>query len=451
MKPSGIAAVRSRFTRERLTGPTSVLVTTSVANNLLRLASTIVLTRLLAPNDFGLIAMVGSIFYVIIMLTDAGFQAYIVRHERDDPHFLDAIWTVHFARGLFNAGVAAAMAVPLASLLRKPELAPLVAVAAVSIAVDGSASLSLLTALRRNMVRRLSLIDLVAQIGQFAVGVIAALILRNAWALVISLIASSVIRTTASYLIFPEASRRLRYDRSLTVELWRFSRVIAVSSMLTLVIAQVDKLVLARVMSLQQFGIYAIAVNLAAVPAAIATQYMSRIFYPAMAETWRTRPELIKQQYYALRGTLFFAYLFGGGALIGGAPLVIRILYDPRYSHSGFYLQLLAISATLVLLTSAPLNALVAVGQVRTSLISNLIRLGWLLPVGLTGLIMFGPIGLIVALALIELPAYVYLNRTLIKQRMFDLRPESLAWLVIGCGVAAGLVCDAAAAKLFSL
>src|SRR4051794_15646925 len=99
MAPEGSSSRLQRvFRRERLTSPSSVLLGTNVASNLLRLASTIVLTRLLAPDAFGLIAMIASFFYVITMITDAGFQAYVVRHERDDPDFVDAIWTIHFAR-----------------------------------------------------------------------------------------------------------------------------------------------------------------------------------------------------------------------------------------------------------------------------------------------------------------------------------------------------------------
>jgi O-antigen/teichoic acid export membrane protein len=440
------------LTPERLTSASSVLVGANVANNLLRLASTIVLTRLLSPNDFGAIAMIGSIFYVIAMITDAGFEAYVVRHERgDDPHFLNAIWTIHLTRGVLNALAAAALAVPLASVLQKPEVAPLLAVAAISLAIDGAMSLSFFTALRRNMVRRLSMIDLSAQFCQFLVGIVAALILRNAWALVISLITTSIVRTFASYVVFPDTKRRLSFDRPLASDLWRFSRVIAASSMLTLVISQVDKLVLARVLTLQQFGIYAIATNLATAPASIAYQYSSRIFYPALAATWRTEPEKIRQVYYKLRGRLFYFYLFGGGVLIGSAPLIIRILYDPRYLYAGFYLRLLAIATTLVIVTYTANAALVAMGQTRTAVVGNLIRIAWLLPVGLTGFFIFGPIGLIVAIAVIELPASVYLSIVQIRQHLFDYRLESLAWLTVGFGAGVGFLADAVARSVLSL
>jgi O-antigen/teichoic acid export membrane protein len=212
--------------------------------------------------------------------------------------------------------------------------------------------------------------------------------------------------------------------------------------MVTLVVYQLDKLVLARVFTLQQFGIYAIAANLAVAPASIADRYSSRIFYPAIAATWRTAPQTMKQQYYALRGLLFYAYLLGGGLLIGAAPLVIRILYDPRYIEAGFYLRLLAISTTLVLLTTTANAALVAMGRVSTTLITNLTRLAWLLPAGLAAFFIFGPIGLIVAFSLIDVPALLYMSVVQFTAGLFDFRLELRSWLAIGGGIAAGLACD---------
>jgi lipopolysaccharide exporter len=444
-----LASARSYLTRQRLTGASSVLIGSNVAIIVLRLASTVVLTRLLSPNDFGLIAIIGSIFYIIGMITDAGFEAFVIRHERgDEPHFLDAIWTIHLARGVLNAFTAAGLALPLAGILRKPDLAPLLAVAALSLALDGAASLTMLTAPRRSMVRRLAIVDLFTQSAQLLVGIIAAWIMRNAWALVVALIAGSAVRTLLSYVVFSDAARRLRLDRLLAGELWRFSRVIAASSALTLAISQVDKLVLARVLSLPQFGIYAIASNLAAAPTAIMGRYVGRIFYPALAASWRTEPRAIKDQYYKLRGVVFYGYLVAGGGLIGSAPLVVRILYDPRYLHAGFYLRLLAISTTLVMLTTTANYALMALGRTTTTLVTNAIRVAWLLPIGLTGLFLFGPIGLIVALALIEVPAYVYSSFVLIRHGLFDLRREIRSWVAIGGGLAWGLVCEGVASLI---
>lgn len=436
---SSLAAVRGIFTRKRLTGASSVLVGTSVASYVIRLASTLILTRLLAPDAFGALSIIGSIFFIIGMITDAGFEAYVVRHEREDPHFLNAIWTLHLGRGALIALMAVVLAWPVALVLEKPQVAPLLAVAGISLAIDGAASLSMFTAMRRDMVRRLSMIDVAGQATQFIVGAIAAWLMRSAWALVVAMIAGSIVRTVASYVVFPDARQRLHFDRGIAGELWKFSRVIAASSALTLAISQVDKLVLGRALTLEQFGIYSIAANLASASWSIASRYVSRIFYPALAATWRNEPENIKRVYYDLRGLLFFAYLFGGGLLIGSAPLIIEILYDPRYLQAGLYLRLLAISTTVIMLTNSGSAALVAIGKPGPTVTANLIRLAWLLPVGLGAYFVFGPIGLIVALGVLELPPYLYLSYEQIRSRLFDFRQEVRPWLAIGAGVGAGL------------
>ena len=74
----------SRFVRKlRLTG-SSALALNTVAINALRVVSTVCLTRLLAPDVYGITGVIMSVFYMITMVTELGFQPYVVRHERSD-------------------------------------------------------------------------------------------------------------------------------------------------------------------------------------------------------------------------------------------------------------------------------------------------------------------------------------------------------------------------------
>ncbi|MFW2850447.1 oligosaccharide flippase family protein [Sphingomonas sp. TX0543] len=443
---SRLSAVRSLRARaapmlspRRLTGPSATLIGTTVLMNVLRIANTVVLTRLLAPSDYGLIGIVMAIFFVITMITDTGCQAFIVRHERGlEREFLDAVWTIHVLRGAANALVAVALAVPLALLLDKHGLAPLMAVAAISLAIDGASSLSLLTALRRKMVRKLSIVDFVAFLVQLAVGLVAAWFLRSAWAIVIAIIAQSATRAIASYIVFPEAAHRLRLHRPIASELWRFSRLIAASSTLTLLISQVDRLVLARLFSLQQFGVYSIAGSLATAPIAVVHLYSSRIIYPALAEAWRTTPDRMRETFYGMRGAVFFGYLFAAGGLLGSASLLVRLLYDPRYAEASRYLHLLAITTAMIMLTKPMNEFMVSIGRVRMTLEMNITRVCWLLIAAALGYVWIGPIGIVAALALIELPAYCYGAFRLNRLGLYSLRHDLLAFAVIAAGGAVG-------------
>ena len=448
-----VAAVRSKpriLSWQRLTTPSALLIGTTAFGNVLRVANTMILTRLLMPSDFGLAGMILSIFFVVAMVTDVGFLPFVVRHERgDEPRFLDAVWSFHASRGLINCVLVMVLSVPISNALGKPQLAPLLAVSALTLAIDGCASLTPLTALRRGLVRRLSAVDFGFYIAQVVVGIVAAVHFRSAWALVIALLAGSLFKTAASYAIFPDSRRRLFFDRGVGRELWIFSRPIAASSLLTLLIAQVDKLVLARFFTLADFGIFVIASNLAGAPTGIIGIYVPRILYPQIARAWRTDPGSIQSHYYASRGIVFFGYLAGVGGMIGAGPLLIRMLYDPRYAGAGIFLCLLAVASAWTMITRSMQDSLVAIDQTRTTLMMNVMRLIWLAVAGPISFISFGAIGLVGVLAFIEIPAYLYGIWVMRRLRLLSARHELLALSVILGAAAAGFALQAVGDRFF--
>ena len=127
--------------RLRLSGSQALALST-ILTNLVRIVSTVLLSRLLSPDVYGLTGMILSVFYVINLLSDVGFQAYIVRHARsDDLQFLNAVWTIHAARGLALATLGILLSWPVSLLLAEPRLASPLAVASLTFGIDGLASL----------------------------------------------------------------------------------------------------------------------------------------------------------------------------------------------------------------------------------------------------------------------------------------------------------------------
>src|SRR5438309_846332 len=107
----------------RVSGSSAIALTT-VISNLMRIVSTMCLTRLLSPDVYGTTGMILSVFYMVNMVTDIGLQAYVVRHDRsDEPDFLSAVFTIHAVRGVILAIIAALLAWPLSLILQKPEIA----------------------------------------------------------------------------------------------------------------------------------------------------------------------------------------------------------------------------------------------------------------------------------------------------------------------------------------
>lgn len=429
---------------------TSVVLGAVVALNLLRVVSSVILTRLLAPEIFGAVGVIWSLMFVLAMISDLGFQAFVVRHgEGDDARFLDSIWTIRLIRAAVLTIVLAVIAGPVAALLGKPGLAPLIAVAAGQFLIEGFSSLSLITALRNQQLLRLSLLELAAALIQLAGSILLALLWHNAWAIVVAMLVSSVAKTWLSYAMFPDTRRQWRPDRRQAAELWGFARFVTGSSIVSMLLLQADKVVLSRLLPLDAFGLYVLAGNLAMAPLGFTSAYATRVLYPLYARIWRETPDLLRARFYAVRRKASLLYMTGAGVLIGGAPVVVAILYDARYADAARYLSLLAITPMLALGSAAANEALTASGHVRATFHAGLVRLAWLAVLGPVGFVWQGPIGLVAAVGTMEASTLVYCWWALHAVGLFDAGEELVLLGAGGAGVAAGCAASAVLLPLF--
>lgn len=423
--------------RLRVSG-SQALALSVVVSNAIRIVSTMLLTRLLSPEVYGITGMILAVFFVINMLSDVGFQAYIVRHERsDEPNFLNAVWTIHASRGLMLTVVGIFLAWPLSVLLAKPEVAAPLAVASFIFAIEGLGSLNQFRGLRQGRVQRFALLDLITAVSQTVVAIVLAYFTRNVWAIIVSMLAGSGIRVCLSYSLYPSDRRRLRADGEVAADLWRFSRMIAASSALTLVITQVDKLAMGRILSLSQFGTYVVASALATAPTVFAYDYASTIVYPSTSAAWREgRP--LTEVYYRSWGRFFYLYVLGGGVLIGGSNLLVRLLYDPRYLAAAVYLSILAVGTALIMITRSMDSLLVASGHVRATLELNVVRVIWLLSGSGLALARADAMLFVLTIGLIEIPAYCYAAWRLHRLGFIRWWREASAAMTIAAGIAIG-------------
>ncbi|MDF2638775.1 MAG: teichoic acid transporter [Novosphingobium lindaniclasticum] len=418
---------------------TNVVVVSVVLNNLLRAVSGMVLTRLLVPEVFGISGVIASVQFTVALATDLGFQAFVVRQENgEDKRFLDTVWTVSLIRSLLLALAVAVLAVPLSRTFGKPELAPLIAASGLTFVIEGLASTSLLTALRHRLILRLSALELVVLIVQIAASAALAWAWGNYWAILVGLFISGLLKTVLSYAVFAGSRRWFRLDRETLHALWKFARYVTGSSIIFLLISQCDKLVLAKLMPLDQFGFYILAGNLASAPLAFAANYASRVLYPAYAQAWRDGTDDLRHRFYEKRRLPALLYGFAAGGVIGSAPMIVSVLYDDRYAAAAGYLQILCISSLLALPSNAANEALTATGRISATLEASVVKLVWLTVAGFAGYLVLGQIGLVLAVGLMEAPALVVKWLRLRLAGLLDMR-EELLFLAVGlAGVGSG-------------
>ena len=194
------------------------------------------------------------------------------------------VWTVRLSRDLIISLIFITLSGVMANYVRDPTLQLAFAVTSITLITEGLSSMAFATATRTGMVNRLALLDLIPILITILVSIGLALVFKNYWALVISGTFGSILKMWLSYSMFPHSGRRLRFDKSIFLDIWNFGRFIVPSSIIALLIGQGDKFILVRFLTLHQLGLYSLASALSSAPSALMNSYSNRILYPAFSD-----------------------------------------------------------------------------------------------------------------------------------------------------------------------
>ena len=437
--------------RPALGDGTSSLIGLNGLRAVLRLFSNLILTRLLAPEAFGVVGILISIMYILNMLTDLALRAYVTRHETADDELLETIWTVRFLRNILLGSAMFLGADVFARLYASPDIAPAIRVMAGVFFIESVASLAFETGQRERRVLRISFVEFGHFLTVSLTTLVAAYFLRTYWAAVIGIFAGSMYLVFASYALIPSRPIGFRLNRDHLIDLWRFSRYIMPSSMITLILMQADKLLVANFFPLAELGKYMLAFTITQVVGKVVMDYNARVFFPLMAQTEREDPASAPRVFYRSRLRLTLLMAFGIGGLIGGGPLAAQILYNELYIGTGLYLSILSMGCLGWLITLPAMQALVAKGFVRVTLVANILKLVWLAVCVPLAYHFWGAIGVIIVFALAEAAVIPYLWRRQMQHGIFDIRCEALILAAAGVGAAIGYAAHRAANALIAM
>ena len=437
-----LSVLRGRGTtvlREIAVGDTGTVIAVTILQTVVRLVGSIVLTRLLTAEAFGTVGLIASVAVVFGLISDIGIGAFVIRHKETlAPHFLDEIWTIRLIRSLALTVVIAALSRPIALYLGKPEMALPIAIGGLFFVIDGASSLAFATALRDGLLRRMQWLSLVSSLVGLLLSIALALLLRSFWAILVNNLISQVISVSFSYIFFPAAKRRWRLSLERWRELWGFARYITASTIITLIITQSDKVVFGRLFTLDQLGLYVLGGNLAGVASGLAYSWTGSVLYPRLAKAASQPTIELKRQFYRERLSFSLLYMLLIGGLIGSAPLVVALLYDPRYAGAGTFLRWLAFGGLFALNNQATNDLMIARGQPAYTLQTNLIRVAYLVLAGTIGYWRLGSTGVLAAVVTVELIAQIYGWGRLAADRLLSVRWEALLLAVAVGGFCLG-------------
>jgi O-antigen/teichoic acid export membrane protein len=269
--------------------------------------------------------------------------------------------------------------------------------------------------LHRNLkLERLTLIDLTGQTVSIFAIILLALADRAiygpshpsaVWAIVIGSLVGSTVRLVLSHTHLPGIRHRLHLNREHARHLFSFGRWIFVSTLLTFLAGQSDRLVFGKTIPLSLFGVYSIASMIAVLPTNAILKLGGAVVFPTYSRLVQ-RPDF-GQLFLRVRMPL----LLGGGAiastLLACGPPLVRLLYDSRYVEAGWILQYLSAAAWFQILECTNGAALLALGRVKWVAAGNAAKVAGMVALIPLGFHFGGFAGALIGLAGSDLAKYL--------------------------------------------
>lgn len=349
------------------------------AQQAIRLATNIVLTRLLAPEIFGIMLLINSLRTGTELLSDIGIGQSVVRSPNgEDRDFLDVAWTLQMLRGLLLTLFVLLAAVPVASFYGRMDLAPLILAMSPVFLVTGLQSAGLFTAQRHMLLQRRAVYEVANTVLASIIGILFAMMIKSAWALVIALVISTCAMTVSSFLIFERRLPRFRWERAHVREIISFGKWIFLSTAVYFAATSYDRFYLVAAVPIAMAGIYGVARTFSDMLAALAQRAGALLVFPRAAAMQGRQGELAPRLRNTRRKTLTLVAI-GIGAAAAASDSFILLAYDQRYHAAAFMIPILIVGVWFSILSTFADSMLMGAGQPAYGAWANAAKFGVML------------------------------------------------------------------------
>jgi O-antigen/teichoic acid export membrane protein len=333
----------------------------------------IVMARLLKPYDFGVVAVAMVFAAALEAFSQTGFTEALIQKKEGSSTGYDCAWTALLLRGIFLATVMSLCANLTARMFKIPQAGDIAQLMALCFIFQGLTSIGITRLLKDLDFKKYFACDILASIGDFIVSITAAIILKNAWALVFGMVTRDFLKMIISYIVSPYQPR-LRLDIAYIKELFKFGKWMFGSSVFGFIIAQIDSIFVARLLGASAIGAYQMAQKISNVPATEIAHISNQLTMPAYSKI-QDNPKRLKTAYLkVLELTAFFIFFLAGLIVIMGDDF-IKIFLGKQWGSLSSILIIMTIAGTLRAVAATGGAIFLAVGKPKIDTFWQSIRL----------------------------------------------------------------------------
>lgn len=278
------SVLRSNTLVSRAAKGTFWIGTGNVFEQVLRLLRNVILTRIIAPEAFGLLAIVLAINAVFESFTQIGIKEAVIQNENGDKtEFLNGAWYLSVGRAILLYLIIYFVSPMIAKFYEQPGLVPLMRVAFLGIVFNGTISSRAYSAIKQMKFAKWSIIFHFGGILGVITTIVLGITLKSEWALVIGFTTEGAFRLILSFILCP-FKPRFNFKKEYISSLLKYAKGMAGLPILTFIFMRIDVFVIGRYFSFNNLGLYSMSSNMAWLPSNFITRLVSQVMMPAFSE-----------------------------------------------------------------------------------------------------------------------------------------------------------------------
>jgi O-antigen/teichoic acid export membrane protein len=287
----------------------------------------IVLARLLAPEDFGLLGLAFLSISTLETLSETGFHSALVQKKIDIKPYLDTAWTVSAIRGVILFGLLFFVAPFIAEFFGSPQATLIIRVIGVTVLLSGFKNIGVIFFQKDLEFNKEFSYQFSGTLTNFGTAIFLAFTLRNVWAFIWSGLAASFVQLFMSYIVHPYRPR-LRFEKAKFDQLFGFGKWILCQSIVIFLITQGDDIFVGKMLGVAALGFYQMAYLISNLCATEITHVISSVTFPAYSKMHDDIERLKQACLKVLRLTCTISFPLAAGILILAPTLTQFILTE---------------------------------------------------------------------------------------------------------------------------
>ena len=344
---------------------------------IIRFASNLVLTRLLFPEAFGLIATAMLMMTLVQIFSDTGVKTALIQHPHGDSRaFIDTSFIIALGRSMLLFLILIICISPIANFYGQPELVPILWVMSIAFIAEGLLNPALPLLIKKLRIEKQVVYSIGTQLAGFLITLALVFVLRSVLALAIGYVFTSIFRVIGSYLIISYRPK-FTWNKEAGLALLHFGKYIIVNTMIGWAVLNLDRMMIGKLLGMEQLGFYNIALFIGIFVSDVLVQIFAQSYFPAVS-TIANNLAKVQVVFGKANSTIIALVAPFIMLLVLFSNEVISILYDPRYLLAGTVLFWISIRSLIQMICNIQSGTLLALGKPIYITISNGIGLVFL-------------------------------------------------------------------------